>query len=809
MNSFFYQTLYQVKQAYLSLQQKPGFVFSVVTTLGITLGALLCVLTLAYVMLIKPLPYPDQDRLYRVEHQLISNENKVDGRAFTYPNLMHLYKNQTTFSESVLSYFDAAVLTSSTDEPMVTISFVTPQWFDIFATKMALGRPFESSEQVNTYNPVAILSYQTWQAEFAGKDNILDEKIKFSGKSYRVIGVTAQQNIELPLAGPGYKTQIYVPWDFNPTSDKQRLAWGNDYSGLSFIGKIKPELAATFSATQMNQTLTNLVNDNWQNQVASEEFFKGWGIRLEVSTLKSFIVADGEKSVYLLILGALGLVLIACTNIANLFVSRTAERQQQLAIRAAVGASKAQLFRTIMAEIGIIMLLSIVVAQIFTFIGFSILTYYLGDFLPRIDELNLNSFSVIASIGLLVLLTFFFSHLCRKMINYRSLNSTLQSSGKGSGIQVSKKVRNILISSQIAIATSLFFINIVLYKDANALVEQPLGYETENIMAVVLSLANIERDSRAQKLTELKRKLNNVPKIIDVSQGMRPSIFSTTALTDDATTKRYTASGKDVDERYFEMINQAIIEGDNFSAADIKDDNRVAIINDVFAQLVSPNGSAIGMKFNNGLRVIGVVKSIHIPGREYVAARFYMPASLARNMLLIKLKPGQELSRTELITSLKEVSPSLSLFSFSSLTDYKNERLFAPMTTAITTVVLAILTLFLSGLGLYGILSYSSQMRRFEIGTRLAIGAKGKDIVTLVFRDNSGAMISGIIISLLVLLGLYLGFRDSLIEYVSIELIPLYMMTLALITLISLFACYMPLRQYINKPAIHSLRGSD
>ena len=809
MNSFFYQTLYQVKQAYLSLQQKPGFVFSVVTTLGITLGALLCVLTLAYVMLIKPLPYPDQDRLYRVEHQLISNENKVDGRAFTYPNLMHLYKNQTTFSESVLSYFDAAVLTSSTDEPMVTISFVTPQWFDIFATKMALGRPFESSEQVNTYNPVAILSYQTWQAEFAGKDNILDEKIKFSGKSYRVIGVTAQQNIELPLAGPGYKTQIYVPWDFNPTSDKQRLAWGNDYSGLSFIGKIKPELAATFSATQMNQTLTNLVNDNWQNQVASEEFFKGWGIRLEVSTLKSFIVADGEKSVYLLILGALGLVLIACTNIANLFVSRTAERQQQLAIRAAVGASKAQLFRTIMAEIGIIMLLSIVVAQIFTFIGFSILTYYLGDFLPRIDELNLNSFSVIASIGLLVLLTFFFSHLCRKMINYRSLNSTLQSSGKGSGIQVSKKVRNILISSQIAIATPLVFINIVLYKDANALVEQPLGYETENIMAVVLSLANIERDSRAQKLTELKLKLNNVPKIIDVSQGMRPSIFSTTALTDDATTKRYTASGKDVDERYFEMINQVIIEGDNFSAADIKDDNRVAIINDVFAQLVSPNGSAIGMKFNNGLRVIGVVKSIHIPGREYVAARFYMPASLARNMLLIKLKPGQELSRTELITSLKEVSPSLSLFSFSSLTDYKNERLFAPMTTAITTVVLAILTLFLSGLGLYGILSYSSQMRRFEIGTRLAIGAKGKDIVTLVFRDNSGAMVSGIIISLLVLLGLYLGFRDSLIEYVSIELIPLYMMTLALITLISLFACYMPLRQYINKPAIHSLRGSD
>ncbi|MFT5758803.1 MAG: putative permease [Alteromonadaceae bacterium] len=805
MNAFFYQ----IKQAWLSLKQKPGFVFSVVSTMGITLGALLCVLTLAYVMLIKPLPYPDQDRLYRVEHQLISNENKIDGRSFTYPNLMHLYNNQTTFSQSTLSYFDAAVLTSSTDEPMVTISFVTPQWFDIFATKMALGRTFDHTEKVNSYHPVAIISYQTWQKEFAGKDSVLDEKVAFSGNSYRIIGVTAQGDIELPLAGPGYKTQIYVPWDFNPANEEQRKAWGNDDSGMSFIGKIKPELVTEFSTVQVNQKLSNLVNDNWQNQVVSEEFFKGWSIRLEVSSLKSFIIAEGEKSVYLLMIGALGLVLIACTNIANLFVSRTAERQQQLAIRAAVGASKAQLFRTIMAEIGIIMLLSIVVAQIFTFIGFAILSYYLGDFLPRIDELTLNSFSVISSISLLLLLTILFSYLCRQMINYRSLNSTLQSSGKGSGIQVSKKVRNILISSQIAIATTLIFINVVLYKDAKALVDQLLGYQTENIAAVVLSLENIERDARSTKLTELKSKLMNLPKVSHVSQGMRPSIFSTRALTDDNTAKRYTASGKDVDDKYFNMIKQAIIAGDNFSAEDIKDRNDVMIINDVFAQKLAPNGSAIGMTFNGGMRVIGVVKSINIPGREGSSPRFYTPARLARNMLLIQVKPRQTLSREALINTLKQVSPSLSLFSFSTLSDYKNERLFSAKTTAITTVVLAILTLFLSGLGLFGILSYSSQMRRFEIGIRLAMGAKGKDIVALVFKDNSGAIISGIIISILVLLGLYLGFRNSLFNYINIELIPLFIMVLALIAMISFFACYLPLRQYINKPAIHSLQGSD
>jgi ABC-type antimicrobial peptide transport system permease subunit len=552
-----------------------------------------------------------------------------------------------------------------------------------------------------------------------------------------------------------------------------------------------------------------MVNDNWQSQVSDINFFKDWSIALKTKTLKSFVIADGERSVYLLLIGALGLVLIASANIANLFVSRTVERQQQLAICAAVGASKGQLFRNILAETGLLMFVAIIVAQIFVYLGFAILQHYLADFLPRIEELSLNAFSFFASIILLLFLTLSFSHICRKMINYHALNLTLQSSGKGNGIQVSKRMRNILISSQIATATALIFINLVLYKDASQLVNQELGYQTNDITSVVLSLPSVEQGLKAEVLTELKRKLMNNPKISDVSQAMRPSIFGTFALTDDASTKRYTAKGKDVDNRYFEMISQQVVEGDNFSAADIKDDNRIALINDVFAKRLSPNGSAIGMTFNDGLRVIGVVKSINIPGQENIASRFYMPASPSRNMLLIKTKQGQAFSRDEMISTLKSVNKKLSLFSFASLTEYKEQRLFSSVTTAMTTVVLAILTLLLSGLGLYGILSYSSQMRRFEIGTRMAIGAKGKDIISLVFKDNAGALFIGLLVSVMVLLVLYLGFSESLSGYISMRILPLFILTLGLISLLSSLACYLPLRQYIKKPVIHSLKGSD
>ncbi len=799
---------YLIKQAYLSLKQKPIFVFSVVSTMGITLGALLCVLTLAYVMLIKPLPYPEQERLYNVEHQLISNENAIDGRAFTYPNLMHLYNKQALFEESALMYFDGDVVTSLPSEPMVALSFVTPHWFSLFSVQMALGRGFEESETVNTYNPVAVLTYETWQNKFEGKTNVLDKNLSLGGNNYRIIGVLAESNIEAPLAGAGFKTELYLPWDYNSISESQRKRWGNDDGGLMFVGKIDNKYA-DYSKQQIDQLLTTLVSDNWQSEVSDQAFFKDWSIAIKTKTLKSFIVSDGERSVYLLLIGSLGLLLIACANIANLFVSRTVERQQQLAISAAVGASKRQLFHNILAETGLLMLVAIVLAQFVIFVGFSALQYYLGDFLPRIDELELNSFSFTISIFLLVSLTVVFSLLCLKMINYHALNTTLQSSGKGSGIQVSKRVRNILISGQIATATALVFINVVLYKDASGLVNQSLGYQTDNITSVVLALPSVERGLQVQKITELKGELLAHPKIKNVSQAMRPTGFGTLALTASITEQRYTVLGKDVDNQYFNMLGQDVVKGENFSAADIKDDRAVMIVNEVFANKLAPNGNAIGFKFKNGVEVIGVVRSINVPGRERIESRFYYPASLSRNMLLIEQHQGQVFNRDEMITALKNVDKKLSLFSFTTLNEYKNRRLFSSQTTAVTTLVLALLTLFLSGLGLYGILNYSSQMRRSEIGTRMAIGAKGKDIVGLVLKDNAGALGLGLAISAVVLLVLYFGFSDTLNTYISLELLPIFILTLGSISLLSSVACYVPLRQFINKPVIHALKGSE
>ena len=185
MSSF----IYQLKQAFLSLKKKPGFVFSVISTMGITLGALLCVFTLAYVMLIKPLPYPDQDRLYRVDSQQFDAAGALNVTAFSYPSLVHLYKNQQAFDQVALSIYDDEVLTSLTTQPTMSTAYVTPEWFELTGANMAMGRAFSESENINSNVPVAILSYQTWMNDFAQSADILSEKVTFRGVSFQVVGV--------------------------------------------------------------------------------------------------------------------------------------------------------------------------------------------------------------------------------------------------------------------------------------------------------------------------------------------------------------------------------------------------------------------------------------------------------------------------------------------------------------------------------------------------------------------------------------------------------------------------------------------
>jgi predicted permease len=802
---------YLIKQAWASLKKKPGFVATVVTTMGTTLGALVCVLTLVYLLIWEPLPYPQQDKLYNVSYLLNDKMNQLEADSFTYPGLIHLYRNQDVFEKTALIGYGQDVLTSLPHQPTFNTAYVTPELFGLLGASMQLGRMFEATEALDTFNPVAILSYRTWQDDFAGNTDVLAEKVTFRGISFRIIGVLGNDFVEPQIKKIGLQTGIWLPWDYN-LDVQLKHNWGNLSPDLTFVGRLKE----TPTAYQAEQVITSLVNDTWIENIASIPFFNDWSIEMKLESFQTAIVGDSQNTVYQLLAGVFGLVFIAFANIANLFMSRTAEQQRQLAIYAALGAKKSHLFRGLLAESGLLMSFSVLVAMVIASLGFSLLQANLASELPRINELGVNYITFLASIILGLLFAFSFAFFGTKMMNYRALNFILQTSGKGTGVQVSKRFRQGLIVSQVAIATVLVFANITLFKEAVVTITEPSGYSVENLTHISLSVLLPEpppEEEVAATMLELKKSLLELPQIVSISHSDSVlSGFGSRAVTAVGSNENFIAEDQSASAEYFSMIEQPLLEGDYFSAGDVKNSNKVMIVNDVFAQRLKPGGSVLGMQFAlygpENFTVIGVVKSVKMPAQSDVPMRVYTPSSLASPQMTLKLRDGQSVSREQVVTAINNVSNLYALFSLETLDSHKKSRLFTQYTTATTTSALAIITFFLASVGLYGILSYSTQMRRFELGTRMAIGAKRKDLVGLIIKDNLWVIVLGVASSMVVMLGIYIFYKGTLATYMTAYLLPIFIITLLSIALLSLFACYWPLRQYIKQPVINTLKGN-
>jgi predicted permease len=814
----FYQALYQVKQAYLSLKQKPGFVFSVVSTMGITLGALLCVLTLAYVMLLKPLPYPEQEQLYRVDSQQFDASGALNVTAFSYPSFVHLYENQQVFEQTAIAIYDDEVLTSQAKQPTLSTAYVTPEWFELTDAHMVIGRSFSRAEGLNSSVSVAVLSYQTWLNDFAKSADILNEKVTFRDISFRIVGVLSAEFVEPKISTIGRETKIWLPFDFNASNEAYRARWWARTNNLTFIGRLSSEI----SVEQAQVKLSQLVNDIWQDNIDQNGFQKGWHIEVALLSFKSVILGESGNTAYLLLLGVIGLLVIAFINIANLQLSRTVEKKQQLALRAAVGAKRKHLFSVLFAESMLLMFAVLLLAVAVAYLGFVILQTQLQHVLPRVNELNVGAFTLTSAVITSLVLALLFALLSYRAIDLRRLNNRMQSSGKGTGLQVSKAVRNFLIISQVTIATVLIFININLLKESLQAIYDPSVMQVENLTSVVLTQSDASKLSRAERSSiaaDIQQKIAQLPQVSVVSRNSSPLTDGegTWSLKEVVSNKMVLTLGKSVDSHYFSLMGQRLLMGDNFIDSHFVDRAPVLIINQQLAKkLVAKEQGDLSMALGkqlsfggpNAFTIIGIVNDFKLPGKADIPSRVYMP-NLSSYNLLIKLKNNQVLTREQLVSAIKSSNKSISLFEFSTLKQQKNQRLFSQYTAAITTAILTVITFALSAIGLYGILSYATQMRQFEIGTRLAIGAKRGDIIKLVLQDNASAILLGILCSIVILLILTVGFSEQVSGYLTLQLLPVFIITLAMISTLSLFACYFPLRQYINKPVIHALKGSN
>ena len=816
-----HQTFYQIKQAYLSLKQKPGFVFSVVTTMGVTLGALLCVLTLAYVVLIKPLPYPEQDKLTVVEYQNLDKNGDFHLAGFDYPTIVGFYQQQTQFTKSAISYHSEEVIRSHPKQSLVKTAFVTPQWFSLLAVPMKLGRAFNATEDINTTMPVAVISFKTWQQDYAGDPNIINRKINVNDVSYKIIGVIDNDFIDPQLNKSGLDSQLYLPWDFNSIS-YQKDWWGSYSSKLIFLGQLSDSLSVNQGIEQSKNLICNII----QPLVAEGDVDACARFDLAFKSIKTTMVGDTDYIMYLLLAAVIALLMLAATNIINLFIAHTAQQQQNLAINAALGAKKQQLFIQLFAQASLLMIAAMFVSVFIASIGFTVVATFLQAVFPLVNQLNLHTEIIILLFVFSCILALVFAKFSINTINYKQLNSSLDSSGKGAGIQVSAKLRHVLIVSQIAVVGLLVFCSINLMLNAFKTITKPLGYQHNNLSYLSLSISSVNNENTSFEkdfalINQVKASLLNLAEIEAIATAESPiGSFMKLSVKDTKTELKYLIDTSFGDEKYFDIIGQQFIAGDNFPIQNKQYRDNLLVVNDVFANKLSQttplnSDDVIGRKFDlsddgsNIFTVIGIVKGILEPGQSTIPPRMYAPSSTLAPKFLIRFKLGQTITREQLIAKLKSVSSLLAISQYKSLDDTYKWVVLPERITLVSSIAMTIISLFLAAIGLYGILSYSTQMRRFEIGTRMAIGATRSAVIRMIISDNAKAILTGISISVVILCGLFIRFSDLLDEYLSWQLLLLFIITLGLISAISFAACYLPLRQYINKSVINSLRGAE
>ena len=331
----------EIKTTAASLSRVPGFVLTTVFTLSLTLGVLLAAFSLNHLLIFKALPYPDAQNLILMEQELQEGDRRFPGSQYFVAQKL-MYQQQNSLESMALVFRSDAILASLRDKPLVEISYVTPEYFDMLGVPVVIGRAFDQQENIGNNTPNALISEHLWQTQFGKDAKIVGQSIVIGEQQYRVIGVVATSFSEPSNFADDASSQIWLPWDFHGQNEE---SWNYVYSATAAIGKLAKNTSIAQVSAEFNTLVDPLFQQNGRVGKAKHQ-----AIIAKFQNFQIAIIGDNKYIGLLVLLGAGVLLLIACANVINLFFSRAAQRQRALVIQATLGAKLKHLFFSIWLE---------------------------------------------------------------------------------------------------------------------------------------------------------------------------------------------------------------------------------------------------------------------------------------------------------------------------------------------------------------------------------------------------------------------------------------------------------------------------
>jgi putative ABC transport system permease protein len=795
------------------LLKRPSLTAVAIIAIALGIGANTAIFSVVNSVLLQPLPYDQPQQLVMLATE--QRDQALDGRgSFSVPDFLDIQKQSKTL-EYVATYQGAGtIVTEGGDPERLMGAMVNADYFPLLRVKPVLGRVFTQDEDKPGAPSVIVLSYGLWQRRFGGDPNIIGREVNIGGKT-TVVGV-------LP-AGFQY-----------PISDEQQDFWEPILSATWMTKDVREERAnRSFSViarlkpgVTLEQAKADL--DLLSRQIEQQSPVSNTNLIFNAVSMHEDITRD-YRSALLVMLGAVGLVLlIACANVANLLLARAAARQKEVAIRMALGASRARIATQLLTESVLLSFAGGVLGLLLASWGMDLLVAYGPADVPRLRDVSLDRYVLVFTLAISTLTGIVFGLVPALHASKPDPGNMLKDASRGISHGGRNRMRSALIVSEVALSLMLLVGAGLLINSFWRLLQTDAGFDPSGVLAVDVPLSRAkytkpeQRSAAFEQLISLMKALpgvrdasivSNVPftdRDIELSfqvEGREPYKPGNEAVAD------YTVAGAD----YFRAMNITVQRGRVFASSDTANTPQVIIVSDAFVKRYFPDEDPIGRRIvfdgptKTPREIIGVVADIRRNGLD-VDVEPEMYVSHAQNPerrmnLVIRTEARDASQLTQAARAeVKTFDPDQIIWRTETLEQLLGASVAPRRFNMMLLGIFAGVAVVLAAVGLYGVMSYSVTWRTHEIGVRMALGAKRADVLRLVVRQGMIMALIGLGIGLIGALSLSRVMRSMLHGVSPTD--PLTFAGVSIVLLgVALLACLIPARRATRVDPIVALRN--
>jgi len=754
-----------------ALRKAPGFTAVAVLTLALGIGAASAIFSVAEGVLFSPLPYGEPDRVVTI---WASWDNFPDKTWVSVPEFQLWHQENRTLEDAALYFRGNANFTEVENPERVGAAFTTPNLFEVLRVEPVIGRAY-TWEEARLESPPVVVAHETWQRRWGGDPGIVGRRVEINGVPTTVLGVLPE-GFRLPVDyGLASTSQVFYPNYVDLESPAPDLGSGGSH-GAYVVGRLRDGVTVAEARSDLERV---------QAQVEPVGLYSAQRqFRPRLFAARDDVVGSARGTIWLLLATVGFVLLIACGNVANLLLSRAESRVEEMAVRSALGASRARIVRQLLVESGLLAGAGALLGLLVAGVGVGVLLEIDPAAVPRSANVSLNGTVVLftAAVASVTALLFGAAPALR-VVRDGSGRGLGRTRGAGAGAR-SNRSQGILVALQMAMAVILLTGSGLMARTFVNLLEVDPGFRAENVLTLRLTTPAATYPEEADVVgfyEELLRRVRALPGVREAGAARLLPLAST--MGDAGVRVEGYQPGPNEPTQgewqwatpgYFEVMGIPLLEGRTFDSRDGIDGAEVIVVNEALARRYfgerSPLGATIGV-FGEEATVIGVVgtvahNGITAPRKE----RFYRPhaqitgaVGTQRSMTVVigtEGAPSAVLDRVR--GEIRALDPSLPVAQVQTMDEVLSRAISEHRFALVLLGAFAAIALTLAVVGIYGVLSYAVSRRTQEIGVRLALGAEAGTVVGLVVRQGMTMALVGVATGTVVALGLS-RFMESLL----------------------------------------------